>query len=125
MWCRGIRGATVLAANTRDEILQATRELLGEMVRSNGVEREDVACVFFTATADINAEFPAAAARQMGWTDVALLCSQEMEVPESLPRCVRILILYNTVKKSEEIVHVYLRGAEVLRQMPPGLEART
>lgn len=124
MWCRGIRGATVLAANTREEVLQATRELLEGMVKSNGVEKEDVACVLFTTTADINAEFPALAARQMGWNDVALLCSQEVEVPESLSRCVRILMLHNTTKKSDEIVHVYLRGAEVLRQTP-GMEAKT
>ncbi len=113
-----------MAANTREEILQATRELLEGMVKSNGVEKEDVACVLFTTTADINAEFPALAARQMGWNDVALLCSQEVEVPESLSRCVRILMLHNTTKKSNEIVHVYLRGAEVLRQ-PPGMEAKT
>jgi len=125
VWCRGIRGATVLSANTKEEVLQATRELLAELVKANGVEKEDVACVFFTTTADINADFPAVAARQMGWTDVALLCSQEVEVPGSLPLCVRVLILYNTMKKSEEMVHVYLRGSEVLRQMPRGAEAKS
>ena len=125
MWCRGIRGATVLAANTKEEVLQSTRELLEAMVKANGVDKDDVACVLFTTTSDINAEFPAVAARQMGWTDVALLCGQEVEVVGSLPLCVRILILHNTMKKSEEIVHVYLRGAEVLRQMPGSVEVRS
>ena len=114
-----------MAANTREEVLQATMELLAELVKANGVEKEDVACVLFTTTADIDAEFPALAARQMGWNDVALLCSQEVEVPGSLPLCVRVLVLYNTMKKSEEMIHVYLRGAEVLRQMPRGTEAKS
>lgn len=125
MWCRGIRGATVVVANGRDEILGATRELLETMVDSNKIEKDSVACVLFTTTADINAEFPAVAARQMGWTEMALLCSQEVEVPDSLPRCVRVLILYNTTKKAEELVHVYLRGAEVLRQRDLDMEAAT
>lgn len=125
MWCRGIRGATVVAANSRDEILGATGELLKAMVDSNGIEKDSVACVLFTTTADINAEFPAVAARQMGWTDMALLCSQEVEVPDSLPKCVRVLILYNTSKKPDEIVHVYLRGAEVLRRRDLDMEAAT
>lgn len=114
----------MLAANTREEVLKATGELLAEMVKANGVEKADVACVLFTTTGDVNAEFPAVAARQMGWTDVALLCSQEVEVPGSLALCVRILILYNTKKRSDEIVHVYLRGAEVLRQVPRNAEAK-
>jgi chorismate mutase len=116
MWCRGIRGATLVAANTKEDILAATRELLQQMIESNQVEKEAVACVLFTTTADLDAEFPALAARQLGWTEVPLLCSQEMGVPHSLPRCLRILILFNTEKKTEEIIHVYIRGAEVLRQ---------
>jgi chorismate mutase len=116
MWCRGIRGATLVAANTKEDILAATKELLQQMIESNQVEKEAVACVLFTTTADLDAEFPALAARQLGWTEVPLLCSQEMGVPHSLPRCLRILILFNTEKKTEEIIHVYIRGAEVLRQ---------
>jgi len=116
MWCRGIRGATLVAANTKEDILAATKELLQQMIESNQVEREAVACVLFTATPDLDAEFPALAARQLGWTEVPLLCSQEMSVPHSLPRCLRILILFNTEKKTEEIIHVYIKGAEVLRQ---------
>ena len=116
MWCRGIRGATLVAANTKEDILAATKELLQQMIESNQVEKEAVACVLFTTTADLDAEFPALAARQLGWTEVPLLCSQEMGVPHSLPRCLRILILFNTEKKTEEIIHIYIKGAEVLRQ---------
>jgi chorismate mutase len=74
-----------------------------------------VACAIFTTTHDLNAEFPAAAARQLGWAHPALLCAQEMNVPGSLQRCLRILILYNTEKSAEEIVHVYIKGATTLK----------
>jgi chorismate mutase len=120
MLCRGIRGATVAAGNTREDILTATRELLQRMVESNQVDREMVACVFFTTTPDLDAEFPALAARQLGWTQEALVCGQEVNVPGSLSRCVRILMMFNTDKKADEIKHVYIRGAEVLRQAPEG-----
>ena len=116
MWCRGIRGATLVAANTRENILAATHELLQKIIESNQLEKEAIACVFLTTTPDLDAEFPALAARQLGWTEVALLCGQEMNVPGSLPRCLRILILFNTEKKADEIEHIYIRGAEVLRQ---------
>jgi chorismate mutase len=86
------------------------------MVEANSIEKEEVAWVFFTTTPDLDAEFPAAAARQLGWAGVALLCGQEMDVPAALPRCLRILILVNTEKKAEEIVHVYIKGAEALRR---------
>lgn len=115
MWCRGIRGATTVAANTKENILAATRELLQKMVAANRIEADKVACAVFTATPDLDAEFPAVAARQIGWTNVALLCGHEMNVPGSLAKCLRILVMYNTEKKAEEIVHIYLRGAEVLR----------
>ena len=120
MLCRGIRGATVAAGNTKTDILAATRELLHKMIEANQVEKEAVAYVLFTMTADLDAEFPAVAARQLGWTEEALVCSQEISVPGSLPRCIRVLILVNTDKKSDEIKHVYIRGAEVLRQPPEG-----
>jgi chorismate mutase len=105
-----------VAANTKEEILAATRELLQKMMEANGVEAEKVACILFTTTPDLDAEFPAVAARQLGLTDVALLCGHEMNVPNSLPRCLRVLLLINTEKKVGELVHVYIRGAEVLRQ---------
>jgi chorismate mutase len=116
MWCRGIRGATLAAANTKEDILTATKELLQAIIESNEIKKEAVACAFFTTTPDLNAEFPALAARQLGWTDVALMCAHEMNVPHSLSRCIRVLILFNTEKKAEQITHVYIRGAEALRQ---------
>lgn len=116
MWCRGIRGATAVPENSKEAIIAASKELLQQMVDVNGVQTDDVACVLFTATSDINAAFPAAAARELGWSRVALICSQEMDVPEGFPRCLRILMLFNTEKRSQDIVHVYLRGTEILRE---------
>jgi chorismate mutase len=116
MQCRGIRGATTVEANTREAILQATRELLAEMVRANDVRKEDVASGYFTTTADLNAEFPAIVARnEFGWSNVALMCGHEMAVPGSLPMCLRILLHVNTERTQEQICHIYLRGAAVLR----------
>lgn len=115
MWCRGIRGATTVTDNTREAILAASKELLQKMVEVNDVEIKDIAGILLTTTPDINAEFPAAAARELGWTQVALLCGHEMDVPGSLPRCLRVLMLFNTEKSNEEIVHVYLREAQSLR----------
>ncbi|MBI4298644.1 MAG: chorismate mutase, partial [Chloroflexi bacterium] len=88
---RGIRGATTSDDNTKEAILSATRELMDRIVEANDVHAEDVAAVFFTTTQDLNAEFPALSARQMGWRDVALLCSHEMGVPDGLPKCIRTL----------------------------------
>ena len=113
--CRGIRGAITVAENTRDDILQATDELLRQLVKANEIDDHQVAAVFFTTTSDLNAEFPAVAARQIGWDRVALMCSHEMMVPNSLSKCVRVLILVNTVKTDRELVHVYLREAKRLR----------
>ena len=115
MLLRGIRGATTVDTNTREAILEATSELLAEMERANGVDRNDVASVFFTTTSDLNAEFPAVAARQAGWTSVALMCGHEMDVPGSLRSCLRILMHVNTERAPDEIKHIYLRGAEALR----------
>ncbi|GAB4134830.1 MAG: chorismate mutase [Thermogutta sp.] len=102
-------------ANTPEAILEGTRLLLAMMIRQNGIEERDVASVIFTTTPDLNAEFPALAARQLGWMQAALLCGHEMTVPGALGRCVRILIHWNTAKSADEIVHVYLRDAERLR----------
>ena len=122
MLTRGVRGATTVKANTREAILEATAELLQAMAEANGLDSEDVASAFFTSSPDLNAEFPALAARQMGWTNVALLCGHEMQVPGSLLMCLRILLHVNTEKKASEIVHVYLHGARVLR---PDFESRS
>ena len=115
MRLRGIRGATTVDANNSEAILQATRELLTAMLESNHVERDDVASVFFTTTPDVDAEFPALAARHMGWSKVALMCAHEMNVPGSLPMCLRILMHVNTSLAAEDLEFVYLRGATALR----------
>lgn len=116
MLVRGIRGATTVESNTREDILDAARELLDAIVRANELPHDHVASIIFTTTADLNAEFPAVAARELGWTDVALECMHEMNVPGSLPRCLRILMHVNTERSPREIKHIYLRGATVLRR---------
>jgi chorismate mutase len=115
MSCRGIRGATTVEADTAGAILEATRELLARMVEANDLIVEDVTSILFTATQDLRAAFPARAARQLGWQHVPLLDAQEIPVPGSLARCVRVLVHYNTGKTQAEIQHVYLRGAATLR----------
>jgi chorismate mutase len=123
MPCRGIRGATTAEANTSEAILKATRELLALMIRQNGVGPEEVASAIFTTTVDLDAEFPALAARQLGWINVALICGHELDVPGSLRHCIRVLLHWNTEKPASEIVHVYVKGAERLRpdltDLPP------
>ncbi len=112
---RGIRGATTVQENTPEAILEATTELLTELMRANGFQVSDVASAFFTTTRDLNAEFPAVAANRMGWFDVALLCGHEMDVPGSLAMCLRVLLHVNTEKQQRELKHIYLRGATALR----------
>ena len=123
MLCRGVRGATTADANTRDDILTATRQLLALMIRINGIEPDQVASAVFSLTRDLDAEFPALAARQLGWLDVPLLCTYEVDVPGSLRRCVRVLIHWNTDKPQHEIRHIYVKDAERLRpdisKLPP------
>jgi chorismate mutase len=113
--CRGIRGAITVPENSKEAIRAATKELLQKMIRVNEVKISDIACILFTTTSDLNAAFPAAAARKLGWNQVPLLCGHEMNVPGSLPSCLRVLVLYNTDKKNEDMVHVYLGGAVTLR----------
>ena len=115
MHCRGIRGATTAEENTAEAILAATRELLELIVEANELKTEDVASAIFTTTPDLTTAFPAQAAREMGWQDVALLNVQEILVPGSLERCIRVLIHWNTEKRAAEIKHVYLKGAQALR----------
>lgn len=115
MPCRGVRGATTVASNDREEILTATRQLLALMIRLNGIESRDVASAVFSTTRDLDAEFPALAARQLGWLDVPLMCGHEISVPGSLPLCIRVLLHWNTEKEQGEIEHVYVREANRLR----------
>lgn len=121
--CRGVRGATTVAADDRNEILQATRQLLALMIRSNGIDTADLASATFTVTKDLTSEFPALAARQLGWIEVPLLCGYEITVQRSLPRCIRVLLHWNTTKTQSEIQHFYLHDAVKLRpdlsELPP------
>ena len=115
MTVRGIRGATSVDVNGAEPIVAATRELLERIVAANGLATEDVASVILTATSDLDAAYPARAAREMGWVHVPLLCMQEMAVVGSLPRCIRVLVLWNTDRPAGQIRHVYLRRARALR----------
>ncbi|HEY8785572.1 MAG TPA: chorismate mutase [Candidatus Limnocylindria bacterium] len=113
---RGIRGATTAARNDAGAIYDATVELLSTIVRLNGVRAEDVGYIWFTVTDDLNAAFPADAARAgLGWTEVPLICGREIPVPGALERCVRVLIAWNTPKTQADVRHVFLHGARVLR----------
>jgi chorismate mutase len=112
---RGVRGATTAEANTREAILTATSELLGLMIEANHIEPGDVASAIFTTTIDLNADYPALAARALGWHDVALLCMHEMNVPHGLKMCVRILLHWNTEVSAQDVKHVYINGAVNLR----------
>ena len=121
--CRGVRGATTVEANSREEILRATRQMLALMIRRNGIDSSDLASAHFTVTRDLNAEFPALAARQLNWLEVPLLCGYEIEVPGSLPMCIRVMLHWNTEKSQREIHHVYIHDAVRLRpdlsKLPP------
>ena len=115
MRCCGIRGAITVESNTKSSIASATRELLSAILSVNHISVDDIAGVWFTTTSDLNADFPAVAARELGLGKIALLCGHEMSVPDSLKSCLRVMLLVNTEKKCNEIVHVYLKGAKVLR----------
>lgn len=116
---RGIRGATTAHEDSAVEIVDATRELLAALIEANGIIAEDVAGAWFTTTTDLRTEFPAVAARRLGWVDVPLICGHEMDVPSenprSIPRCIRAMILVNTDRPQTAIRHVYLRGASVIK----------
>lgn len=123
MACRGVRGATTVAEDDRDEILLATRQLIALMMRQNGIDTADLASAQFTVTKDLRSEFPALAARQLGWLEVPLLCGYEITVERSLPKCIRVLLHWNTEKSQSEIQHFYLHDAVKLRpdlsKLPP------
>jgi len=116
MLVRGIRGAITVDSNIKEEIIKITKELLVALQGENNFKIEDIVSVFFSATPDLNAAFPARAARELGWNRVPLFDMQEIEVPGSLPKCIRILIQINCQKSQTEIKHCYLRGAEILRK---------
>lgn len=116
MFTRGVRGATTVANNNKDEILTATQELLTEIVKKNDLQIDDIASIIFTTTPDLNAEFPAQAARKLGWQNTSLLCAREIDVPGALEKCIRVLLHVNTAKKQSEIINVYLKEAVNLRR---------
>lgn len=115
MTVRAVRGAIQVDANEREQILEGTSELVAEVLRRNGIDPDDLISIIFTATRDLDADFPAYAARQMGLTDVPLLCTTEIAVPGSMPRVLRLLAHVETERPRGEIRHVYLRGAAALR----------
>ena len=111
----GIRGATTADNNTREAILAATKQLLHQLVDANQIDPRNIATAIFSTTEDLNAEFPAAAAHETGWENVALLGTRELTVPGAPKRCIRVLILVNTDMKPREVQHVYLKGAASLK----------
>jgi chorismate mutase len=112
---RGVRGAITVSRNSKEDIISSTRELLRDILRLNKIKTEDIAGIVFTATKDLNSEFPATAARNLGLKATPLLCACEIDVPGSLRKCVRILMLVNSGKPQASIKHVYLRDAKKLR----------
>ena len=113
--CRGIRGATTADANTVEAIHEATAELVQALIDANGLEEDSLAAVFFTLTPDLDAAFPATAARRLCWTNAPMIDMTQVVVEGSLPRCIRILILFNTDKEPTDLVYKYLKGAKELR----------
>jgi chorismate mutase len=116
---RGIRGATTADANTAESITEATEELLRELVRLNDLDIAEICFAYLTTTHDLTAEFPAFAARRLGWTDVPLLCGHDMDVelpnPRGVQMCVRVLLLYNTPLPQSAMRFAYLRGAQAIK----------
>ncbi|MEN6414286.1 MAG: chorismate mutase [Veillonellales bacterium] len=113
---RGIRGATTVESNDCKIITERTVELLRQIAVENNLQTEDIGAVIFSSTPDINSSFPAVGARRIGWTEVPLFGTQEIDNPNGVPRCIRVLILWNTDLPQKSIHHVYLREAVVLRR---------
>jgi len=112
---RAIRGAITVDNNTAEDITEATKVLLEKIIEKNNVPIDDIISIIFSVTKDLDSAFPAVAARKLGWTDVALMCTNEIYVPGSLEKCIRVLMHINTEKSNKDIKHVYLKGAKVLR----------
>ena len=112
---RAVRGATTVNNNTSEEISSETSRFLKEIIKENSIDIEDIISVWFTGTKDLDTAFPAVAARKMGWTNIAFLCTYEMDVPESLEKCIRVMLHFNTDKKNKEIKYIYLNEARNLR----------
>jgi chorismate mutase len=115
MAVRGIRGATAVQKDTAEAVIEATKELLARIVTANDVQVDDIASIIFTVTPDLKSEYPARAARQLGWNNVALLGATEMDVAAGLKRCIRVLLHVNSDKPPAQIKHIYLHEAKGLR----------
>ena len=113
---RAIRGATTADENTKESIVEATIHLLKKIVEENNLDKNEVISAFFTTTKDLNTQFPAVAARKIGWTEVALMCSHEMFVPDAQEKCIRVMVHVNTDKSSHDMNNVYLKDAVNLRK---------
>jgi chorismate mutase len=116
---RGLRGATTLEADTVEQVTERSQELMRQIMVRNDLCEDDIVSVIFTATADVNSAFPATAVREIGFGAVPLLCAAEIAVPGSMPLCIRVLLHVHTTKTKEEIHHVYLHGAQGLRDDLP------
>ena len=112
---RAVRGAITVISNTSEEIIVNTSVILKEIIKENNIETGDIISIFFTVTKDLDAAFPAVAARNIGLTDIALLCTNEIDVPGSLDRCIRVMMHFNTDKKNEDVKHIYMNEAKKLR----------
>lgn len=112
---RAVRGAITVSENTPEAIYEASHLILESIINQNGINHEDIISIIFTVTKDLNAAFPAVAARKLGLTNIALMCTNEIDVPGSLEKCLRVMLSFNTEKKNNELKYVYLRGAKSLR----------
>lgn len=115
MGVRAVRGAITVENNSSDEIIEQTKILLKKIVEDNKIEQDDIISIIFSVTKDLDAAFPAVGARQLGWTDIALMCTNEVDIPGSLRKCIRVMMHINTDKNNYEIKHVYLKEAKTLR----------
>ena len=115
MTCQCVRGAITVSENSEESILSSTKELLQEVLTQNEIVQTEISAIIFTATNDLDRAYPARAAREMGLTNIPLMCMQEMAVVGSLPKCIRVLIFWNTEKNLKEIIHIYLKEAKTLR----------
>jgi chorismate mutase len=111
---KSIRGAITCDNNSKSDIINNTAQLLNTIISANKLSKEDIVCIFFSCTSDLDEAYPAVAARQLGFTDIGLMCFQEMEVKNSLKKCIRVMLLVNQ-KRQSKVIHVYLREAEKLR----------
>ncbi|NLV36926.1 MAG: chorismate mutase [Clostridiaceae bacterium] len=112
---RAVRGATTVKENTEKEMLDAAEELLKEMTLQNDIQEDDIISIIFSVTSDLNAAFPAVAARRLGWNNTALMCTYEVDVPGSLKSCIRVLMHINTDKEKDDLRFIYLKEARALR----------